>query len=363
MKLLINYSTIRFVLVGVVTVIVLGAGSAQADFTFGTPMNLGPPINSPYQEEVMAMPADGLSIFFVSNRPGGCGHYDIWVAKRQSTEDPWGQPENLGPTINSAYPEFYVSISPDGLTLYFSDGPPYWTHRPGGLGNGDIWVTKRASVADPWTEPVNIGVPVNSPDTDALPSLTADELSLVFTRDYSYRQPELWLTTRKTTSDPWDTPLKLANVNSGWDWAPSISGDGRILFWHRGGGEIENYMATRATMHEDFGNPVKLPYPVNTEYVEGMPYISPDGSVFYFVSDRPGGVGGHDLWQAPIYPIVDFNADGIVDSVDMCIMVDHWGTDEPACDIGPMPWGDGIVDVQDLIILAEHLFEEIPPVE
>ena len=47
----------------------------------------------------------------------------------------------------------------------------------------------------------------------------------------------------------------------------------------------------------------------------------------------------------------------------MSIIVDHCGTDEPLCDIGPMPWGDGIVDVQDLIVLAEHLFEEIPPAE
>ncbi len=57
-------------------------------------------------------------------------------------------------------------------------------------------------------------------------------------------------------------------------------------------------------------------------------------------------------------PIVDLNADGIVDATDMCIMVDHWGTDNSLCDIGPMPWGDGIVDVQDLIVLAEYLFEE-----
>jgi len=56
--------------------------------------------------------------------------------------------------------------------------------------------------------------------------------------------------------------------------------------------------------------------------------------------------------------MVDFNGDGIVDSDDICIMADYWGTDESLCDIGPMPWGDGIVDIQDLIVLAEHLFEE-----
>ena len=67
-----------------------------------------------------------------------------------------------------------------------------------------------------------------------------------------------------------------------------------------------------------------------------------------------------DLWQAPIIPIVDLNSDGIVDSADMVIMVDNWGTDNSLCDIGPMPWGDGVVDVEDLIVLAEHLFEEVP---
>jgi len=91
---------------------------------------------------------------------------------------------------------------------------------------------------------------------------------------------------------------------------------------------------------------------------------SADGSTLYFSSDRPGGHEGVDgLWQAPIIPIVDLNADGIVDSADMVIMIDNWVTDESLCDIGPMPWGDGVVDVEDLIVLAEHLFEEFPPLQ
>ncbi len=57
----------------------------------------------------------------------------------------------------------------------------------------------------------------------------------------------------------------------------------------------------------------------------------------------------------PIPLVVDFNGDGIVDCADMCMMVEHWGTDEPFYDIAPTPFGDGIVDVQDLIVLAEHL--------
>jgi hypothetical protein len=69
----------------------------------------------------------------------------------------------------------------------------------------------------------------------------------------------------------------------------------------------------------------------------------------------------YDTGLSPRSP--DFNSDGIVDSIDMCILVEHWQTDYPLCDIAPPPFGDGIVDVQDLIEVAEHLFEEIYPTE
>jgi len=55
-------------------------------------------------------------------------------------------------------------------------------------------------------------------------------------------------------------------------------------------------------------------------------------------------------------PPPDFNGDGIVDSADMCMMVDHWHTDNALYDIAPAPFGDGIVDIQDLVVLSEHLF-------
>jgi hypothetical protein len=89
------------------------------------------------------------------------------------------------------------------------------------------------------------------------------------------------------------------------------------------------------------------------------PSISADGCMLYFSSDRPDGYGGgSDLWQVPIIPIVDLNDDGIVNAADMCIVIDHWGTNDSTCDIGPMPWGDGVVDVEDLIVIAKHLFED-----
>jgi hypothetical protein len=150
---------------------------------------------------------------------------------------------------------------------------------------------------------------------------------------------------------------------------PCISSDGLALFFNssRPGGFTgpaisDIYISTRPSKDAPWGEPVNLGPLINTAtrgYGAADPDVSSDGSTLYFgAPDRQAGDKSYDFWQAPIIPIVDLNSDGIVDSDDMCIMVDHWGEDYSLCDIGPMPWGDGIVDVQDLIVLSKHLFED-----
>jgi len=60
---------------------------AKADFTFGTPTNLGPTVNSSARDGRPSISADGLSLYFISNRPGGVGDYDIWVTTRDTIAD------------------------------------------------------------------------------------------------------------------------------------------------------------------------------------------------------------------------------------------------------------------------------------
>ncbi|HCO96459.1 MAG TPA: hypothetical protein DIU00_21385 [Phycisphaerales bacterium] len=250
-------------------------------------------------------------MFFTSKRSGGPGGFsDICLATRASLEDDWGEPEPLGPNINTSGFDGHPSISSDGLELYFC----CWddnVDRSGGYGTSDIWVTSRLSLSDPWAEPVNLGATVNSSAFEGEQDISADGLCLFFSGDRSGGSGgwDLWVTARKTKEEPW-------------------------------------------------GNPVNLGPEINSSGTDGMADISDDGSILFFVSDRSGGDNVFDIWQVPIIPIIDFNGDGIVDSADVCIMVDHWGTDNKLCDIGPMPWGDDIVDVQDLIVLAEHLFED-----
>ncbi len=89
-----------------------------------------------------------------------------------------------------------------------------------------------------------------------------------------------------------------------------------------------------------------------TSVVDGKIYVI--GGMGSWIRTAYGTVEEYDIGLTVSSP--DFNADGIVDSLDICIMVDHWGTDEPLCDLAPPPYGDGIIDVQDLIVLSEHLF-------
>ena len=358
----------KLVLFGFVAAIVLCGGSANADFTWGTPTNLGPEVNSSYGECGVCISANGLEFYFMSDRPGGYGGFDLWVMQRSTLADDWGDPVNLGSPANSQYSYWEPSISSDGLSLYFSDShtPQFGNRLPGGLGGqGDIWMITRETIQDAWGAPVNIGPAVNSQHA-VHPSISADGLSLYF---QSHRPGhigghcDIMVATRESTSDSFGNPVFLRNVNSTiGEWMPDISADGRMLSFSTvvvAGSVMEIWVATRKTTGDDFGRPTKLPPQINApSRLNASPNFSADGSTLYFMSDRPGGVGSYDLWQVSISPVVDFNGDGIVDAADMCMMIDYWGTDEPLYDIAPPPFGDGTVDVQDLILLSEHLFED-----
>jgi len=348
-----NGYKMRLVLIGFVAAIVLGGGSASADFTISEATCVDEIINSGTNMQECSFLHDGLKLYFSYNLPGGYGNRDIWVSTREAQDAPWEEPVNLGSNVNGPSAETYPSISPDELEIYFQYG-----NGPG------LMRSTRASKDDPWGPATTYTDLGNAYDLDFAP----DGLTVYFDSDRSggYGGADIWMATRETVDTPWGEPVNLgSNVNdSRGQYCPGISNDGLALFFNNGGLHHIS-VAIRATKDDTWGPPVLFGPTVNGyAWVHGAE-VSPDGSVMYFDSgsNRPGGFSGENFWQVSIIPIVDLNADGIVNSTDMCIIVDHWGTDESLCDIGPMPWGDGIVDVQDLIVLAEHLFEEFPPVE
>ena len=201
---------------------------------FGPPEHLSPPVNSTYFDVAPEISADGLALFFVSNRPGGFGGgefwpgADIWVTTRRTTSDAWGSPENLGPSVNSPYHDGILSVSADGKTLYLS------SDRPGGIGGLDIWVATRDDGAGVFGPALNLGSPINTVGDDFAPEVTADGKKLFFasSRPGSVGFVNLWVAIRKHRDDPWGEPVSLDTVNSfSFQAKASVWGNGQELFF------------------------------------------------------------------------------------------------------------------------------------
>ena len=122
--------------------------------TWSEPENLGAPVNSSKWESQPSVSADGKTLYFVSNRPGGEGGMDIWVT-HLAPNGKWTNPRNLGDVINTPFSEETPFIHPDGKTLYFTSNGHV------GMGGKDIYVTRKDSVGN-WSKPENLGYPINT---------------------------------------------------------------------------------------------------------------------------------------------------------------------------------------------------------
>ena len=159
-------------------------------------MNLGTLVNSPAYEISPSISTDGLELYFSDykpelTRPGGHGWSDIWVTTRPTRHAPWGEAVNLGPVVNSSTQDTRPHLSPDGLSLFFDsqrDGrPPY----------GELYMTTRTTLSEPWGAPVNVGPIVNSPEFEESPCISSDGTTLFFDRGTIYAN----------TYDIWQAPI------------------------------------------------------------------------------------------------------------------------------------------------------------
>jgi outer membrane protein OmpA-like peptidoglycan-associated protein len=131
----------------------------KKDGTWSNPEPISSNVNSTHNENSVSISPDGQTLFFTSDRPGGKGGIDIYMSKLDKRGQ-WGKPTNLGAPINTAADEDGPFIDYDGKTLYFS------SRGHEGMGGYDIFVSEYDSAAKKWSEPVNIGYPINTPDED-----------------------------------------------------------------------------------------------------------------------------------------------------------------------------------------------------
>jgi hypothetical protein len=213
---------------------------------------------------------------------------DIFVTTRASTADPWGPPA-LVAELSSGSNDTNPEVSYDGLTIYLS------SNRPGGLGGRDIWMSTRPSRAAPWSVPLHVPE-LSSAASDGSPT-TTDQLVMVLestragTNDVFYAE-------RPSPAMPWGAPIRIDVVSTpdAGDGNPMLSADGLELYFDSNRtGDSELYLATRARADEPFSTPQIIPELASPGSNDGDMWISPDRRTLLFTSNRDGV---SRLWQS-----------------------------------------------------------------
>lgn len=285
----------------------LGDDEASQFSDWSAPVNLGPIVNTAFVDTDPFISKDGLSLYFIAGQGrGGSGLRDIWISQRASINDPWGAPQNLGPTINSAAQENTPTLSRDGHRLYFA------SNRLGGFGGFDLYVSRRrdARNAFAWEAPVNLGSAINtSADETALTDFDA-------TAFFASNRPggpglEDIYTSPIEPDETFGSAVLVAELSTpSHDRHPAIRRDGLEMFFgsdRPGGlGSTDLWVATRASTEDAWSAPVNLgpvvnspPRPPDVEQANDFrPALSFDGTALYFASAfRPGNVSDmFDLW-------------------------------------------------------------------
>ncbi len=201
-------------------------------------------LNTPANEGAQSLSADGQVMFYTAcDRRDGYGRCDIYVSVKRQNQ--WSQPVNVGPPINTAYSEKQPSISPDGKSLYFV------CNKPGGKGGFDIYMAQLDS-AGYWLDPVNLGDSINTSDDEQSPFIAMDNQTLYFS-------------------------------SRGW---PGMGGFDLFVSHRKPDGT--------------WSTPRNLGYPINTAGDEIGMIVNARGNKAYFASNREGSQG-LDIYDFDLY--------------------------------------------------------------
>ncbi|MBX3388612.1 MAG: PD40 domain-containing protein [Phycisphaeraceae bacterium] len=202
--------------------------------------------------------SDGLTMVFVRRRAGS--NADLFESRWSPSG--WGEARPID-AVNTESDELGPELSRDGTALYF------YSDRAGGLGGYDLWVSKQ--VDGQWGAATNLGASVNSEANEYGPALSPDGKTLYFASNRrrpgeSVRDADGWPATIREKRERHDYDLYRARMllDGAWEGAAAVEG-------------------------------------LNTEFDEGAPAMSPVGDFLYFASDRPGGLGGFDLYRSRVF--------------------------------------------------------------
>lgn len=252
----------------------------------------GPPtpvamLNTTDIEDDPSLTADLLEIYFASDRPGGQG-MDIWRSSRMDPAGSWNAPSVVA-VVNSTSEETAPYISRDGLVLWFG------SYR---LGELDIWMSTRPNRTAAWSLPTVVDE-LRSADVDSGPTTDATATLMIMNRGPASATLDLYASERASAQDVWSVPVPLTGFATAADDAGAwLSADGTVIYFasNRAGGlgGRDLYRATRSAPSAIFGNVVPL-VEINTAGTDSDPWISDDERFIWFAG---GGMFGGDIYEA-----------------------------------------------------------------
>jgi WD40 repeat protein len=326
-----------------IALFVAGRSALAQEFgPWSGPLNLGAPVNSACSDQQPGLSKDGLSLIFASSRPfdhqptstSDClSALHLWISQRDSLDSPWQSPQPLT-MLNSAYQDNAPNLTPDGHWLFF------FSTRAGGCdGSGffELWAAHRQNKRDDfgWEAPMNLGCTLNiAGANEAGPNFWEDDatgsLYLYFVRDLlpvpadpnsdpTGNLTDIYVSTCTVDLDTcnrlelWEPAVIVPELNSPVrDSRNAIrQRDGLEMFVssNRPGtiGGFDLWVSTRTSAQDLWSIPININQDnlnkggdlvVNTTANEGAPAISWDGQTLIFYSNRAGGYGGNDLYMS-----------------------------------------------------------------
>ena len=259
-----------------------------------------PELNTPSIDGCPIQSPDGLRLYMASNRPGGQGSLDIWVARRESVDAPFGPPENLGAPINTPADEFCPTPVRGGGLFFVSRKT---TAKSCGM--GDIYFTRK-NPADGWAEPKQLACAPEGPNSELDeqgPSYVEEDGQelLYFSRSSATVLGDIYVSERAEQGG-FGPASPVDELNStGNDIQPNVRKDGREVVFSsnhpypgaQGGQDV--YVSTRERLDQPWSTPTNLGTAVNTAAGETRPSLSRDARTLYF-GRTPGPEGMSDIY-------------------------------------------------------------------
>jgi len=276
------------------------------------PVNAGPQINSRYDEYWPSLTADEKTMVFTVLVPrDSIAFLSGQMSKTASNfqedfylsinKNGWQMRETALSPLNSPNNEGAQTLSADGNMMFFTA-----CGRSGGLGSCDIWFSRR--INNGWSQPLNIGAPVNTPFWESQPSFSSDGKTLFFVsnRTGGYGKKDIWQASIVGFRDD-STPIfgQLTNLGEmintdGDENSPFMHFDNQTLYFSSDGwpgmGQMDLFLSHRDSLN-NWHEPKNLGYPINSSNDEIGLIVNASGNKAYYSSDGlTDGYGGKDIY-------------------------------------------------------------------